>query len=152
MRIYHVLALSVLITLSATALVLSGDSPETSSAANPVSKHDRQSAGKADPMSDRCKAAMEMHEKMQSEMHAMDVDLDGLLAEMNGSTGDKKIEVMVAVINRLVQQHKAMHQRMADMQKQMKQNMMQGMTKPVPDSAASKNSTPSTEEKHVHQH
>ena len=148
MRIYKVLAFSLLIAMSASALVLGGDPSQGSDAAKPEAKHDHESATKADTMMDRHKAMIEMHEKMQSEMQAMDADLNRLLVEMNGATGDKKVEAMAAIINHLVQQHKTMHQRMAAMQ----MRMMQGMTKPNSDSSGSEKSTASTEEKHAHQH
>jgi hypothetical protein len=62
---------------------------------------------------------MEMHQKMQAEMQAADGQLDALLAEMNGSTGEKKVEAIAALLNRLVQERKAMQHRMAEMHMQM---------------------------------
>lgn len=42
-----------------------------------------------------------------------DETLDQLLAQMNGSTGEEKISAMAALINQLVQQRKAMAEKMA---------------------------------------
>ena len=58
---------------------------------------------------------MKMHEHMMAEMNAGTAKLDGLVKEMNAASGEAKITAMVAVINELVQQHKAMHGHMGQM-------------------------------------
>jgi hypothetical protein len=75
----------------------------------------------------------EMHQKMQAEMQAADGQLDALLAEMNGSTGEKKVEAIAALLNRIVQERKAMQHRMAEMHVQ----MMGGMTGPASEGSPS---------------
>jgi hypothetical protein len=62
---------------------------------------------------------MERMRQMQTEMQTTDGQLDALLAEMNGSTGEKKVEAIAALLNRMVQERKAMQHRMAEMHMQM---------------------------------
>lgn len=100
-----------------------GDKPPTADAQT-ASPHEHASGG--DTMMDRCRTMMGMHQKMTAEMKSADAELDRLLAEMNGSTGDKKIEAMAAILNRLVQQRKTMHEKMAAMQSQMLEAMGKG--------------------------
>ena len=50
--------------------------------------------------------AAKKHPGFVIEFQAAESPLDKLLAEMNGSTGTKKIEAMSAIINRLVQQQR----------------------------------------------
>jgi hypothetical protein len=53
-----------------------------------------------------------------------DAALDQLVAEMNSAPADKKLEAVVTVLNKLVQQRKAMHEQM---QKMTSANEKQGM-------------------------
>ena len=62
---------------------------------------------------------MKMHEQMMAEMKAAGAKLDALDKDMNSATGDAKVIAMAAVVNELVQQHKAMHGRMGQMHQQM---------------------------------
>ena len=52
---------------------------------------------------------------MQQKVQEADARLDGLVSQMNRTTGSKKIQAMAAVINELVAQRKQMHQRMGQM-------------------------------------
>jgi hypothetical protein len=56
---------------------------------------------------------MPMHEKMMEEQKAQDAEIDKLMAEMNAATGEKRVDAIIAVINKLVEQRKAMHAKMA---------------------------------------
>jgi hypothetical protein len=62
---------------------------------------------------------MKMHERMMAEMKAGDSRLEALLKDMNAATADAKVAAMAAVVNELVQQHRAMHGRMGTMHQQM---------------------------------
>ena len=53
--------------------------------------------------------------QMQQEMKAEAAELDKLVDEMNASTGEKKIEAMAAIINKMVQHGKAMRAGMGGM-------------------------------------
>jgi len=56
---------------------------------------------------------MPMHEKMMDEQKKQDAEIDKLVAEMNAATGEKRVDAIVAVVNKLIEQRKAMHQEMA---------------------------------------
>jgi hypothetical protein len=62
---------------------------------------------------------MKMHEQMMAEMKAGDAKLDALVKDMNAATGQVKVTAIAAVVNELVQQHKAMHGHMGQMHQQM---------------------------------
>jgi hypothetical protein len=61
-------------------------------------------------------AMMKMREQMMAEMKAGDARLDALVKDMNSATGPAKITAMSATLIELVQQHKAIHDRMGHMQ------------------------------------
>jgi hypothetical protein len=56
---------------------------------------------------------MPMHSKMMEMQKTQDAEIDKLLAEMNAATGEKRVDAIVAVINKLVEQRKTMHAEMA---------------------------------------
>jgi hypothetical protein len=58
---------------------------------------------------------MQEHQKMAAQMKTEDAELDRLVADMNAATGEKKVDAIVAVVTKLVEQRKAMHQKMSDM-------------------------------------
>jgi hypothetical protein len=62
---------------------------------------------------------MEMHEQMMTDMKAGDAKLDALARDMNAAAGDAKVNATAAVVNELVRQQKAMHERMGQMHQQM---------------------------------
>lgn len=62
---------------------------------------------------------MKMHEQMMAEMKAGDAKLDALVKDMNAAAGDAKVSATAAVVNELVRQQKAMHERMGQMHQQM---------------------------------
>jgi hypothetical protein len=62
--------------------------------------------------------------QMMSNLKDQDADVDKLVAEMNNAPADKKLDTVVAVLNKLVEQRKAMHEQM---QKMMSGNDKQGM-------------------------
>ncbi len=83
----------------------------------------------------------EMHQKMDAEMKAQDAELDKLVAAMNSATGEKKVDAIAAVVNKLVEQRKAMHEKMGAMHENMqggmmKHDMMKGKTESSPSPTA----------------
>ena len=58
---------------------------------------------------------MGMKGKMMSNWKDEDVELDKLVAEMNGAPADKKLDAIAAVLTKLVEQRKAMHEHMQKM-------------------------------------
>ena len=62
--------------------------------------------------------------QMMSNWKDQDAELDKLVAEMNSSSADKKLDAVAAVVTKLVEQRKAMHEQM---QKMMSANEKEGM-------------------------
>ena len=78
----------------------------------------------------------EMHQKMDAEMKAQDAELDKLVAAMNSATGEKKVDAIAAVVSKLVEQRKAMHEKMGAMHEKMQGGMMKhDMMKGKPESS-----------------
>jgi hypothetical protein len=67
---------------------------------------------------------MGMKGKMMSHWKEQDAELDKLVAEMNSAPADKKLDAVAAVLTKLVEQRKAMHEHM---QKMMSANEKEGM-------------------------
>ena len=83
----------------------------------------------------------EMHQKMDAEMKTQNAELDKLVAAMNSATGEKKVDAIAAVVSKLVEQRKAMQEKMAAMHKKMedgmmKHEMMKGKTESSPSPTA----------------
>ena len=75
-------------------------------------------------MMDQCKSMMAMHEKMQAEMKSMNDELDKLVTAMNKAPeGNKKVDAITAVINKMAEQRRSMFQKMSDMHMQDMQHM-----------------------------
>lgn len=56
---------------------------------------------------------MPMHEKIMEKQKAQDAEIDKLLAEVNAAGGEKRVDAIVAVLNKLVEQRKTMNAEMA---------------------------------------
>ncbi len=55
---------------------------------------------------------MPVHDKLQELQKTQDAEIDKLAAEMNAATGEKRVDAVVAVVNKLIEQRKAMHAEM----------------------------------------
>jgi hypothetical protein len=75
--------------------------------------------GATQPQQPSMQDMMKMQEQMMAEMKAGDAKLDALVKDMNAANGEAKVKAIAAVVNELVQQHKAMHGRMGQMHQQM---------------------------------
>jgi len=62
---------------------------------------------------------MEWHQKMMEKIKAQDAELDKLVQDMNAATGDKKVDAIAAVINKVMEERKAWHAEMAERHKKM---------------------------------
>jgi len=58
---------------------------------------------------------MGMKGKMMSNWKEQDAELDKLVAEMNSAPADRKLDAVAAVLTKLVEQRKAMHEHMQKM-------------------------------------
>ena len=66
---------------------------------------------KLDPQKHR--ELMPIHVKMREEQKKQDAELEPLLAAMNAATGEKRMDALIAVVNKLVEQRKAMSEKVA---------------------------------------
>lgn len=78
-------------------------------------------------MMERCQAMMAEKQKLMADMKAQDAELTKEVAQMNSAPADKKMNLMAAVITRMVEQRTSMNMRMEKMQEAMMQHMMQHM-------------------------
>jgi len=61
---------------------------------------------------------------MMSSWKDQEAELDKLVADMNSAPSDKKVDAIAAVVTRLVEQRKAMHERMQKMMTEGGKDMM----------------------------
>ena len=78
-------------------------------------------------MMEQCQEMKEHKQKMKEDMKAQDSELTKQIAKMNRASKDKKVNLMAAVITRMVEQRIAMDARKAKMEEKMMQHMMQHM-------------------------
>ena len=107
----------------ALALALTIWSPALSQSAEPM-EGKMMMDGK---MMERCQAMMAEKQKLMADIKAQDAELTEQVAKMNSSPQDKKMNLMAAIITRMVEQRTAMNVRQAKMQEEMMQHMMQHM-------------------------
>ena len=106
MKTTHLLATLIAATLPLTAIPAE-DTGETT-----------------DQKQEQSSDTMGMKGKMMSNWKDQDAEVDKLVAEMNSAPADKKLDAVAAVLNKLVEQRKAMHEHM---QKMMSANEKEGM-------------------------
>ena len=61
---------------------------------------------------------------MMSSWKDQEAELDKLVADMNSAPSDKKVDAIAAVVTKLVEQHKAVHERMQKMMTERGDEMM----------------------------
>lgn len=120
-RLSSVALLAAVVTLVAGAGSLAGEQVEAPPEQPRMDQPDTMGQGM---MSEEM---MQMHQKMHAEMKAMDQRLDLLVADMQAASGDDKVDAMAAVVAELVDQRKARHAMMMEMQPKMMHRMMQRM-------------------------
>ena len=106
MKTTHLLATLIAATLPLTAIPAE-DTGETT-----------------DQKQEQSSDTMGMKGKMMSNWKDQDAEVDKLVAEMNSAPADKKLDAVAAVLTKLVEQRKAMHEHM---QKMMSANEKEGM-------------------------
>jgi hypothetical protein len=74
---------------------------------------------------------MQRRQAMMIEMKGEDIELAAQVAQMNGAQAEQKIDLMAAIITRMVQQRTAMNARMETMQGEMKMPMMPSDKEPM---------------------
>jgi hypothetical protein len=108
MKTTHLLAALIAATLPLTTIL----AEETSQTETSDQKQEQSSD------------TMGMKGKMMSNWKEQDAELDKLVAEMNSAPADNKLDAVAAVLTKLVEQRKAMHEQM---RKMMAANEKEGM-------------------------
>ena len=80
-------------------------------------------------MSHQCMAMMEMRQNMMAEMSQMDTKLERMVATLKSAKGEERWTAVIAVLDELVSQRKAMREKMAQMQSGMMGHMADHMAK-----------------------
>ena len=75
-------------------------------------------------MKEHCQAMKEQKEQMKAEMKAQDDELAAQVARMNSAPTDKKLDLLAAVVTKMVEQRTARNARMEAMQSDMMTHMM----------------------------
>lgn len=88
---------------------------------------DEETREKPAMMRERCQAMLKQHQAMHSKRQAMDDELDELVAQMKEAQGDEKIDAISTVVEKLVEQRRAMHAMMPQMRMQTMRHMMEHM-------------------------
>jgi len=120
----------LLATLVAATLPLAAITAEDSSKTETTDQQQKQSSEMTDmKRMTEMKGMMGMKcmmgkGQMMSGSKEQDTELDQLVAEMNSAPADKKLDAVATLLNKLVQQRKAMHEQM---QKMMAGNEKEGM-------------------------
>lgn len=78
-------------------------------------------------MAQSCQEMKDQKQKMMAEMKTQDSALTEQVAKMNGAPEDKKLDMLSAVVTKMVEQRTTMNARMEKMHEQMMQHMMQHM-------------------------
>ena len=71
-------------------------------------------------------AMKQRHEAMMAEVKAQDAELAAQVANMNSAPADKKLDLLAAIVTRLVEQRAAMNARMETMRGDMMQHKEMG--------------------------
>ena len=107
----------------ALALTMAIWSPLQSQATEPV----KEKSITESKMMEGCQEMMEKKQEMMAEMKAQDVEIASQVEKMNSAPADKKVDLIAAVVTRMVEQRAAMNARKAEMQEEMMTHMMQHM-------------------------
>ena len=103
----------LLVTLMAATLPLTAISAEDTAQPQATDEKQEQNSN-----------SVGMRGKMMSNWKDQDAEIDKLIAEMNSAPADKKLDAVAAVVTKLVEQRKAMHEHM---QKMMSANEKEAM-------------------------
>ena len=111
----------LLATLVAASLPLAAITAEDSSKTETTDQQQKRGSDMTEMKGLTGMKCMMGKERMMSSSKEQDAELDQLVAEMNSAPADKKLDAVATLLNKLVQQRKAMHEQM--------QKMMAGIEK-----------------------
>jgi Spy/CpxP family protein refolding chaperone len=115
---------SLLRSSMAFAVMIAIYTPASSWSAEPTEGKEMKMESK---MMEKCEEMKKEKQKMQAEMKAQDAELTAAVATMNSAAQDKKLDLVAAVVTRLVEQRSAMHAQKAKMEEKMMKHMMEHM-------------------------
>ena len=98
---------------------------------------------------------MEWHQKMMEKIKAQDAELDTLVQEMNAASGEKKVDAIASIVNKVMEERKAWHAEMEERHKKMmdwmenEKSKMPGVTPAKESPTASPSPTATPESKKV---
>ena len=127
---------SILVSMISVAGAIATVAPTavTSSSAQPQEhRHEYDQPEEAQPLSQRCAAMSEMHQKMMERVGQADTRLSDLADRMNEVSAEAKVEAMAALLNEIVTQRTSMHERMSTMHNRMMGHMMEHMAAAMPE-------------------
>jgi hypothetical protein len=105
----------LLATLVAASLPLAAITAEDSNKTETTDQQQKQSSDMTDMKGMTGMKCMMGKEQMMSSSKEQDAELDQLVAGMNSAPTDKKLDAVATLLNKLVQQRKAMHEQMQKM-------------------------------------
>lgn len=70
---------------------------------------------------------MEWHQKVVDKFKAQDAELEKLVAEMNAASGEKKVEAIAAIVNKMMEHRKAWREEMEARHQKMMEWMKEKM-------------------------
>ncbi len=118
--IHSILASSLILALSLAIWV-----PAQAQSAAPAEAKPNPDAQATEPSM----AMMEHHQKMMADMKTQDAQLTEQVAAMNSAPEGKKLDLLAAVVTKMVEQRTAMTARMESMHDEMMKNMKPQMMK-----------------------
>ena len=118
MKKMHLLAIFVAVALPLTAITAEDSSKTEATDQKQEQGSDMKAMKDMKGMMGKC--------RMMSDLKDQDADVDKLVAEMNNAPADKKLDAVAAVLNKLVEQRKAMHEQMQKMMMMMMMGMDMG--------------------------
>src|SRR5664279_2066453 len=77
-------------------------------------------------MTESQQAMLQRHQAMMADLKAQDAELTAQVAKMNSAPADKKLDLMAAIVTRLVEQRTAMNARMGMMHDEMMEHKGMG--------------------------
>jgi hypothetical protein len=100
MKTTHLMATLIVVATLPVTTILAQDTGQTET---------------TDKKQEQSSQTMRMEGKMMSNWREQDAELDKLVAEMNSAPADKRLDAVAAVLTKLVEQRKAMHEHMQNM-------------------------------------
>lgn len=117
----------LVVLAAATALVAGGALLAQTQTEEQLSQQSTMKGGELGGMMAECQKMMQAHREKVGKQEEADAEIDALAARMNTTRGGARVDAMAELLNKLVEQRKAMHATMGKMQPMMMGHMMKHM-------------------------